>query len=535
MALCALVVGIGITSCKKDNKVIVGDRMTIGATINPNGNDGSKTEIGPEGDDYFPILWSEGDAFNLYSKTSLEFSTFDIQKGIGTESAEFEGVNPGGAPYYASYPAGVSRTSETTFSYLIPQEQSSLNHAGPMVGYSEDGRNVGFENAMSWIRIGLKGNAKVTKVEMAYPEDKANHYNPLSGLLTITVGGNGKITGTSVEQNKVGDAQSLYRTCDVTLNSGYQYFDFLVPEGAFGSQNKVSDVQAQFTVYGTNAVELATFKKSMPTIERNMVYVGVYDAEINTPTPSTLSGLFSVSDTKQVYFSKGNLCAIKNGNDWSWGFYDNQYECNSLNSGSGRTATADDTEIDLFTWGYGEYSTDPITTHNCFETYFPNFEDWGAMIDDEDTWFTLSYEEWSYLLNLNPCENAKRAGRWKMFVTVCGKENCLVLAPDNWDLDAHPLQEEYSSTSTPMTWEAAQEAGLVCLPAAGQRFIDEVALVSECGSYWSSSPGEVASYRSIYFYFKDEVEYQYVEAKPYPGTEPSTYGFAVRLVTMGEN
>lgn len=253
------------------------------------------------------------------------------------------------------------------------------------------------------------------------------------------------------------------------------------------------------------------------------------------PETDVLSGLFSVSDTKQVYFSKGNLRAIKNGNDWSWGFYDNQYECNSLNSGSGRTATADDTEIDLFTWGYGEYSTDPITTHNCFETYFPNFKDWGAMIDDEDTWFTLSDNEWYYLLNLNPYENAKRAGRWKMFVTVCGKENCLVLAPDNWDLDAHPLQEEYSSTSTPMTWEAAQEAGLVCLPAAGQRFIDEVALVSECGSYWSSSPGYDVFFRSIYFYFKDKEEYHYVEAKPYPGTEPSGYGFAVRLVTMGEN
>lgn len=522
MALCALVVGIGITSCKKDNKVIVGDRMTIGATINPNVNDGSKTEIGPEGDDYFPILWSEGDAFNLYSKTSLEFSTFDIQKGIGTESAEFEGVNPGGAPYYASYPAGVSRTSETTFSYLIPQEQSSLNHAGPMVGYSEDGRNVGFENAMSWIRIGLKGNAKVTKVEMAYPEDKANHYNPLSGLLTITVGGNGKITGTSVEQNKVGDAQSLYRTCDVTLNSGYQYFDFLVPEGAFGSQNKVSDVQAQFTVYGTNAVELATFKKSMPTIERNMVYVGVYDAEINTPTPSTLSGLFSVSDTKQVYFSKGNLRAIKNGNDWSWGFYDNQYECNSLNgSNSGREATADDAEIDLFTWGYGDWSTDPVTT--TYQQIPTGFVDWGKMIDDK--WFTLSSEEWQYLFALP--SNEKRAGRNKYAVTVCGIANCLVLVPDNWDLTAYPLQDEYSSTSTPLTWEAAQEAGLACLPIAGQRIGNEVSTVGTFGPYWSSSKGDdydVWFTQSQYIYFRSN--------ELLPGTQPRDRGFSVRLVTL---
>lgn len=529
MAFCALIVAMGATSCKKDNKDIAGDRMTIGATISQHGDDGSKTEIGPDGDAYFPVLWSENDVFTLYSRTNSEGATFEIKDGVGTESAEFEGVNPGGAPYYASYPAGVSRTSETTFSYLIPQEQSSLNHAGPMVGYSEDGRNVSFENAMSWVRIGLKGNAKVTKVELAYSANKAHQYNPLSGLLTIIVNEDGKISSTRVEQNKAGDVQPLYRTCDVTLNTDYQYFDFLVPEGAFGSPNKDSDVLAQFTVYGTGDAVLATIKKAMPTIERNMVYVGVYDAEINKP--STLPGLFSVSDTKQVYFSKGNLRAIKNGNDWSWGFYDNQYECNSLNGGnSGREVTADDAEIDLFTWGYGTWSTDPVTT--LYQQLPTDFVDWGKMIDDK--WFTLSLEEWQYLFNITP--NAKRADRYKIGVTVCGKANCLVMAPDNWNLDQYPLQDEYSSTSTPLTWEAAQEAGLACLPISGQRWGNVVSTVGTFGAYWTSSYVEefIDPFYTLspYIYFYDLNSYHDSNPQVIPGTQPRDRGFAVRLVTL---
>ena len=280
VALCAMVVAMGAASCKKDNNGNAGDRMTIGANIGQHDGDGAKTEIGDETNDQFPILWSEGDAFALYSKTSTSGSPFAITSGIGSESGLFEGANPGDAPYFASYPYGVNgvtRTGETTFAYEIPQDQTGLNHAGPMVGYSADGKSVSFDNAMSWVRIGLKGEAKVTKVEMSYSEAKGTPV-PLSGTLTITVDGNGGITSTSVAANRKAEAQKLYRDCDVTLTADNAYFDFLVPAGAFGGST-----EAKFKVFGTDNVQLAAFNKTMPEIERNMVYVGEYGEAINEP------------------------------------------------------------------------------------------------------------------------------------------------------------------------------------------------------------------------------------------------------------
>lgn len=211
-----------------------------------------------------------------------------------------------------------------------------------------------------------------------------------------------------------------------------------------------------------------------------------------------LPGRFSVAENKQVHFACGNLYAKRIDafgiSTWMWRIYNNQYDCNSLNTGVSRTATEEDTEIDLFTWGYD--ATKPLLPTGNFSyssdvTTLKNKSDWGGNIAGA-VWRTPTIEEWQYLFT----GRANASSHYKSSVTVCGKPNCVVIAPDYWDVTICPLQDEYSDSSSPMTWAEAQEAGLVCLPAAGRRDGSGVSYVGVSGNYWSSS-----SYDSGFAYY----------------------------------
>jgi len=109
------------------------------------------------------------------------------------------------------------------------------------------------------------------------------------------------------------------------------------------------------------------------------------------------------------------------------------------------------------------------------------------------------------------------SGLYKCGVTVCGKDNCVIIAPDNWDTSANPLQTSYDATA----WATAEAAGLVCLPAAGSRFGSDVGIVVY-GFYWSSTAN--GSYYAYYVILNSSIVA--------PGSSDYRYyGCSVRLIT----
>ena len=116
------------------------------------------------------------------------------------------------------------------------------------------------------------------------------------------------------------------------------------------------------------------------------VRTGVNDYTTDFVTISNiecLRGLFPVNgEGKQVRFAKGNLRYTVATKEWS--FFDRQYEC-----GPAKFEDGHDQVISLFTWGYGEWSTNPTT--RTYET--GTFTDWGCKIGDGKTWRTLKIEE----------------------------------------------------------------------------------------------------------------------------------------------
>ena len=214
-----------------------------------------------------------------------------------------------------------------------------------------------------------------------------------------------------------------------------------------------------------------------------------------------LPGEFSVSDTKKIHFSKGNL--YFNGSEFV--FEDKQYEFHGYNSGSN-------------IWGFFGWSTGStnygMSTSTSRSDYSGEFNDWGKAIGNGNTWRTLSQAEWIYLINNNDDDNVRK-GKFKYGVRVCEKANCLILAPDDFE---GVIAESYDAAA----WKVAESEGLVCLPAAGYRIGNSMALTNGGGLYWSSSAHD------------EDLAYHlgFIDYGVFPGNPTARDGgLSVRLIT----
>ena len=325
-----------------------------------------------------------------------------------------------------------------------------------------------------------------------------------------------------------------------TTTADSVYVSILVPEGLKVSDLTFSDGTNEKTVTG----DKASTKIAAGTLY-TVTNANWESTEADIPD-GALKGVFSVSADKQVYFSQGNLYAKKDNNGmWNWGFYAKQYQYNSLSTSNPRTAQNTDTEIDLFTWGYSE-STSLSPTGTDYVTGHPNDgdkldyekvssaggDDWGVAYCESNnitvgTWRTLTTAEWQYLFNRGSYTSEVRNGKYKYGVTVCGKANCVVLLPDGWKWEGDvgtEWQTEYPETQTnnEVTWQKMEDAGAVCLTAAGHRDSSTVTNFGDDGSYWSSTAGDEG--RAYYARIlsrgvnPDSRDYRY-------------FGYSVRLVT----
>ena len=274
-----------------------------------------------------------------------------------------------------------------------------------------------------------------------------------------------------------------------------------------------------------------------------------------------LAGKFSVSSTKQVYFSQGNLQAVGTtssspSSGWTWQFAEHQYDYiggrsdggseaqtgNNYINGNG-TLSADGT-VDLFCWStnatyYG------IQDSDVSSDYRGTFQDWGKTIDPSGTtWRTLTMAEWEWILG--PSESPTPGTNCRTSSTVNGVENAryakatvvgkagLIIFPDSYthpgDVTApasvNTTGASYTANSYDATaWGKMEAAGAVFLPAAGSRFADNNRFVQACevlGFYWSSV-----------LYYNDETAHNLIfqEYSVVPsGSSSINQGMSVRLV-----
>lgn len=237
----------------------------------------------------------------------------------------------------------------------------------------------------------------------------------------------------------------------------------------------------------TATIDGADYDVTVPEITANGYLTGADALEIDN---TAVDYVFSVSSTKTVHFSPGNL-QYKDGEGWR--FAEHQYDA----IGSWNTSDW----VDLFGWGTWGSGKNPLNESLNYEDYQWS-SDFEGTLDGYDDWFTLSDEEWHYILDNSTIG-------WS---TVAGV-NGYVIRPDG-------NTTAVASSYTDEEWADEEALGSVFLPAAGYRDGSGVDGVGVYGYYWSSSPN--AEYGAWYMVFG--------ESGAYVDNFIRYFGYSVRLV-----
>ena len=338
----------------------------------------------------------------------------------------------------------------------------------------------------------------VLKLTLKDAEDQALNATSLK----ISVGGTDIFTFTPTD--------ATYTTND----DGILYFALPSQAVVETSMSMAEDALASEPVTFTATVGGNTYtatKTGYPFAAGKYYATTLTMAEV-VPT-GAISGKFSVSATKQVYFSKGNLRYASG----AWSFFDNQYDYYT---------THDGTNWDKFGWST---STTTYGMSTSSSGYSGDFVDWGSNSDLQTAlgtgWFTLSSAEWTYLFKTRTNAASKYG-----YATVAGKVGIIIVPDDFTD----PMKNNGSgafvgSTTKGWTanvysaenWSAMETAGCVFLPAAGYRNGTSVYFVGSYGNYWSSTANGTDQAYSVSFNSEDVTPTDYTARY---------MGYSVRLV-----
>ena len=196
---------------------------------------------------------------------------------------------------------------------------------------------------------------------------------------------------------------------------------------------------------------------------------------------------FSVSATKQVYFSQGNL--QYQASTKTWRFALNQYD--RVGEGNAYISATYTGWIDLFGWGTsgwnsGAVSYQPYSISTTESDYYPGNNaannltgsyakaDWGVYNkisnggNQAGQWRLLTKDEWEYIINTR--SNADKLKAQAIVNYVPG----LILFPDNWSspwgVYTKLNENDYGSNNYDVYhWRLLEKAGAIFLPACGGR------------------------------------------------------------------
>ena len=278
---------------------------------------------------------------------------------------------------------------------------------------------------------------------------------------------------------------------------------------------------ASITIYNTVTSVTATKGSSAPnsigagergtcgTVTIGGVTGAITESPYTYPAPvapsGAINGLFSVSSTKQVWFSQGNLQYTKSTGVWS--FMEHQYSTVETTGSYCTNDYGNRDVVSLFGWatsGYNHGATcyQPYSTNTTNENYYAYGDasynlydqtgqaDWGynAISNGGNTvnsdWRTLTTAEWQYLF----------ANHTKGWSSVNGV-NGYVIRPDG-------VSTAIAASYTASDWDTEEAAGAVFLPAAGYRnsYVGtDVYDKGSIGRYWSSSSADDSNANYVNF------------------------------------
>lgn len=480
-----VLIAVLFAACTPNNEVgtpfQAGQKVTLAASM---GSDGAKQMpgkqrvAGVDNGSQIDLTWDADDQITV--KVGDATAVFTLESGAGTASAIFTGTMPAaGSTYQVSYPANYDESVLASQTYVENGFGKGLMKMSTKTDGTLDGGFVlSADNAL--VAFNFTGEDALSKIVLTNPAASKNY----------TLGCTG-----------------------VTLNSVAKVFYFVIPAGTWSNGFTVE-------VYDAGGNVINSFTKEGAVDFSATSAVDMPEKEVEAEKEPTI-GIFSVSATEKVNFSPGNLQYTQSTNTWS--FAENQYDyigtdnvtggsvSTDVKWGDSKSGTALADKIDLFGWSTSANNFG-ITTSTMSEDYFGSFVDWGTNIigsDAPNTWRTLTYDEWEYLLNTRP-----NASSLKGVAQVNGV-NGLVFLPDNWTCPSGVtftpgFHSEYSAgaygqhqTFSAEQWSKLESAGAVFLPSVGDRYGFNVRYV-QCDSYYWSATEYNENYIARCFYFESD-------------------------------
>lgn len=265
--------------------------------------------------------------------------------------------------------------------------------------------------------------------------------------------------------------------------------------------------QKKLCVHKLDGTKLEVLASEVSYIDFEDVATDPDDDPVVPETGTFVAKPFSVSATKTVTFSPGNL-QYHPAND-EWRFAPSQLDY--IGEDNANISSTYNGWIDLFGWGTGD---NPINSSTVSYAPYDTFVDWGVNKIGNyspNTWRTLTINEWAYLRWERPNYD-KLIG-----VAEVNGVNGLILLPDNWtcpsgvtfksgfhDYYGREYYAEYQTFSS-SEWAKLESSGAVFFPAAGYRIGSNVDDVRYEGYYWSATESRDLCDGAGYLFFYSDV------------------------------
>lgn len=219
-----------------------------------------------------------------------------------------------------------------------------------------------------------------------------------------------------------------------------------------------------------------------------------------TTPEGALSGKFSLSETKQVQFAKGNLQYHCKNQEWRFA----ESQLIALGTQNENISDTYDGWIDMFGWS-SEISNFGVSTSTTTSDYTGTFADWGKNIGIG--WRTLTQDELKYLFNHRG--NGRTNGEQKFGIAQVAGVNGIILLPDEFVLPSEASaffsfnygasQKDFAKQNsyTSEQWTVLENAGAVFLPVTGG--IREGSTIDDSeNDYWLANAPDDDGYGSAF-------------------------------------
>lgn len=186
-------------------------KITIHASV-----EATRTSLGND----LSVIWSEGDAFYLFSDADNSGKLFSMTSGAGTNDASFEGYKPAGNAFVAAYPSdGVLAFDGLNVHMTFPGTQtyvkgSFAESANPMIATANgDVDELFFRNVCGLLELQITGTGTLSRISLSSESPMAGSAGVDSGDLSVSwndgYGQNVEIDGIS-EELSTSESLSVY-------------------------------------------------------------------------------------------------------------------------------------------------------------------------------------------------------------------------------------------------------------------------------------------------------------------------------------